>query len=399
MIRRDDQRAQAQPSTGGLNRGGTSADVLIIGGGGAGCSAALYLARRGARVILLERGLVGSQASGVNHGGVRQQGRSPAEIPLARRSREIWARLPELIGTDAEFDPCGHLKLARSPEEEADLLRWNAMAAEHGLTTVMLGRNAIRAQHPYFSEAVLAGSLLAEDGSANPRLLSPALARAAREAGATLLENHKVEHIEPGFRVLANGMEFTAPVLLNCAGFWGGEVAARFGEPVPVSALSPNMLVTEPLPFFCTHSLGVVGGNVYLRQIARGNVIFGGGRGVSDPAIPFSRPSPESGFTATQLAVQLVPHLQDALIIRSWSGIDGGMPDNLPVMGPSRTTPGLIHAFGFSGHGFMLGPAVGAVLSELVLDGRTDIPLEPFDIGRFARQDDPSNDKRETHPA
>lgn len=358
------------------------ADVIVLGGGGAGCSAALHLARRGASVVLLERGLVGSQASGVNHGGVRQQGRHPAEIPLARRSRELWGRMRELCGTDAEFEPCGHLKLARSEAEEADLLRWNAMAAEHSLPTTMLGGNALRAQHPYFSEKVVAGSLLAEDGSANPRLLAPALARAAREAGATLLEQHEVTAIEAGFRVEAAGQVFEAPVLLNCAGFWGGKIAAQFGEPVPVYPLSPNMLVTEPLPFFCTHNLGVVGGDVYVRQISRGNVIYGGGRGENDGLR--SRPLPEPGFNATAKLVELIPHLAGALIIRSWTGIDGGMPDALPVLGPSRTTPGLIHAFGFSGHGFMLGPAVGAILSELVLDGRTDVPLEAFDIGRFA---------------
>jgi sarcosine oxidase subunit beta len=83
-------------------------------------------------------------------------------------------------------------------------------------------------------------------------------------------------------------------------------------------------------------------------------------------------------------AAEIIPHLADAMIIRSWTGIDGGMPDALPVLGHSRTTPGLIHAFGFSGHGFMLGPAVGEILSELVLDGRSDVPLEAFDIGRFA---------------
>ena len=356
--------------------------MLILGGGGAGCSAALHLARRGVRVVLLERGLVGGQASGVNHGGVRQQGRHPAEIPLARRSREIWARMRDICGTDAEFDPCGHLKLARNEAEEADLLRWNAMAAEHGLPTTMLGRNAIRAQHPYFSEKIVAGSLLAEDGSANPRLLVPALAHAAREAGATLLEHHEVTAIQAGFHVEAAGRSFTAPVLLNTAGFWGGKIAADFGEAVPVYPLSPNMLVTEPLPLFCPHNLGVVGGDVYVRQISRGNVIYGGGRGENDGLR--SRPLPEPGFSATARLVELIPHLASALVIRSWTGIDGGMPDALPVLGPSRTTPGLIHAFGFSGHGFMLGPAVGAILSELVLDGRTDIPLEAFDIARFA---------------
>jgi sarcosine oxidase subunit beta len=366
------------------------ADVLILGGGGAGCSAALHLARRGVRVILLERGLVGSQASGVNHGGVRQQGRHPAELPLARRSREIWARMKELVGTDAEFDPSGHLKLARSPEQEADLIRWNEMAAQHGLAPRMIGRNAIRAQHPYFGEQVIAGSLLEEDGSANPRLLSPALARTARAAGATLLEHHEVTemaHDGARFVLVANGTTFAAPVLLNCGGFWGGKVAERFGEPVPVEAIHPNMLVTEPLPYFCRHNVGVVGGDIYLRQIPRGNVIFGGGRGEGWDDATRTRPRTDPAFAAMEKAIELIPRLAGAMIIRSWTGTDGQMPDVLPVLGPSRTTPGLIHAFGFSGHGFMLGPAVGAVLSELVLDGRTDIPLEAFDIGRFARQD------------
>jgi sarcosine oxidase subunit beta len=327
---------------------------------------------------------------------VRQQGRHPAELPIAIRARKMWAQMAALIGTDAEFEATGHLKLARNEAEEAELLRWNAMAAEYGLHPRMIGRNAIRADHPYFSDKVVAGSLLEEDGSANPRLLTPAIAAAAWAAGAILLEGHAVTGIAPGFVVEAKGQTFTAPVLLNTGGFWGGQVAAQFGEPVPISALNPNMMVTEPLPVFCTHNLGVVGGDIYLRQISRGNIIFGGGRAESDPAVPVSRPLPAPSFNAMDRAIEILPQLAGAMVIRSWTGIDGGMPDALPVMGPSRTTPGLFHAFGFSGHGFMLGPAVGAVLSELVLDGRSETPLEGFDIGRFARQDAPTDDTWKT---
>jgi sarcosine oxidase subunit beta len=367
------------------------ADVLIVGGGGAGCSAALFLARRGAQVILLERGQVGSQATGVNYGGVRQQGRDPAGIPLAKKSRALWGQLRELIGTDAEFDPCGHLKLARSEAEEAELLRWHHVAAEHGLVTKMFGRNAIRAAHDYFAEGVVAGSLLEEDGCANPRLLSPALARAAREAGATILEGHAVTALARqggDFVVEAAGTAFAAPVLLNCAGFWGGEVAAAFGEPVPIQPLHPNMLVTEPLPRFLPHSLGVVGGMLYLRQVSRGNIVFGGGRGAGLSAdATVTRPTPDATVAAMADAVALIPRLAGTMVIRSWTGTDGTFDDHFPVLGPSRTTPGLVHAFGFCGEGFQLGPGVGQVLSELVLDGRTDVPLEAFDIGRFTRQD------------
>ena len=365
----------------------TAADVLIVGAGGAGSSAALHLAQRGARVILLERGLIGGQASGVNFGGVRQQGRHPAELPIARRSREIWARLPAMLGTDCEFTVTGHLKLARNESEEADLIAYLDVARSHGIALRLIGRNALHAEYPWLGPTVVAGSYCAEDGAANPRLLAPALAHAARGAGAVIHERCEVTHFAhdgAGFTLEAAGARFTAPVLINTAGFWGGAVASAFGEAVPVSPLSPNMLVTEPVRWFIEPNLGVVGGNVYLRQIRRGNIIFGGGHGENDPSVPRSRPLPDVAAQGMQLALELVPALAGVQVIRSWSGIDGEMPDGIPVIGPSLTTKGLVHAFGFSGHGFMLGPAIGAILAELVLDGKTDVPLEPFRIDRFA---------------
>ncbi|MDH2341874.1 FAD-binding oxidoreductase [Bradyrhizobium sp. SSUT18] len=379
----------------------TPTDVLIVGGGGAGCSTALHLANRGVRCILLERGQIGGQASGVNYGGVRQQGRHPAELPLARRSREIWAKLPELIGTDCEFEVTGHLKLARNEAEEADLIAYLDVAKANGLPLIMIGGNAIHQHYPWLGPDVVAGSLAPDDGAANPRLLSPALARAARDRGADIREFMPVNnltHDGTQFIVRSGENEFRAQYIVNTAGYWGGAIAKAFGEPVPVSPLSPNMLVTEPLSYFITPNLGVVGGDVYLRQIRRGNIIFGGGRGESDPDVPRSRPLPEPGYAVMAKALQLVPQLAGVQVIRSWTGIDGETPDDIPVIGPSRTTPGLFHAFGFSGHGFQLGPVIGAIMSELILDGRTDVPLEPFRIDRFA-QDGLFNQQGQTHEA
>jgi sarcosine oxidase subunit beta len=363
------------------------ADVAIIGGGTAGCSTALHLRWRGASVVLLERGLCGSQASGVNFGGVRQQGRNLHELPLSRRSREMWGRLAAIVGTDCEFMATGHIKLARSETEMAELEAYAAEVERHGLDLELIGRNAIRTRYPWLGDAVVGGSLCAGDGQANPRLVAPAFARAAAAAGADIREHAPVTemaHDGTRFRVrTGDGLEVVASSLVNVAGAWGHEVAARFGEPVPEEVIAPNMCVSEPLPYFMVPGIGVCGGGVYIRQIRRGNVIFGGGRGIADRDRVRAFPLAETTLEATRQTVALVPRLRHAQIIRTWTGIEGNMPDEIPVIGRSRTTPGLFHAFGFSGHGFQLGPAMGAVLSELILDGATPTPIAAFDIGRF----------------
>ncbi|MBL8670906.1 MAG: FAD-binding oxidoreductase [Alphaproteobacteria bacterium] len=365
-----------------------SADVAIIGGGTAGCSAALHLRRRGASVVLLEARQCGSQASGVNFGGVRQQGRDWRELPLSQRSRLMWDRLPDLVGHDCEFVASGHLKLARSAADMTVLEDWAVGARASGIGVELFGRNAVRDRFPWLGDEVAGASLVASDGYANPRLVAPHFARAARAAGAEIREGAKVVGATRdggGFRLeTSDGIDVAARALVNVAGAWGSEIAARFGEDVPEGVLSPNMIVSEPVPRVVTHSLGVVGGNLYLRQIDRGNVIFGGGRGLPDLAAVRSRPSPASTQAALALAVAAVPALRQAQVIRTWTGLEGYMPDDIPVLGASRTTPGLVHGFGFSGHGFQLGPAVGAVLAELVLDGRTPTDIAPFAIERFA---------------
>ncbi|HUN45816.1 MAG TPA: FAD-binding oxidoreductase [Stellaceae bacterium] len=363
-------------------------DVAIVGGGTAGCSAALQLRRHGLSVCVLEKGLVGSQASGVNFGGVRQQGRHFAELPLARRAREIWSRLKSIVGTDCEFVPSGHIKLARSQADMEELERYARSAGELGLSLQLIGRNRVMAEYPWLGEGVVGLSLASEDGQANPRLVAPAFGRAARAAGAEIREGTRVmnaAHNGRRFQIRCEtGLEVNAGFLVNTAGAWAGEIAQRFREPVPISTIAPNMMVTEPLPHFMTRSIGVCGGDVYLRQVQRGNVVFGGGGGWVDLGQERARPLAQPSMLATEKALALVPALRGALVIRTWTGIEGQMPDLIPVIGFSRTTPNLVHAFGFSGHGFQLGPVIGIIIDELIRTGRSESPLDPFDIGRFA---------------
>ncbi|MEN8514934.1 FAD-binding oxidoreductase [Burkholderia sp. RS02] len=366
-------------------------DVAIVGGGLVGASAALALTRRGLRVGLFERRDCGAQASGVNYGGVRCQGRPAEQLPLALRARRIWDRLPELIGIDGEFVVSGHLRLARSDADLDALDAYAVLAGEHGLPLQVMRGDAFRRRYPWLGRAALGGSLCETDGHANPRLVSPAFARAARAAGADVFEHTPVDdvrHDGTRFHFQAGGRACTATWLINSAGAWANTIAERFGEAVPMEPIYPNMWVTEPLPPFIAHNLGVYGGGVYARQVARGNCVIGGGRGRGDGE--FGQPSVDTTRAVMRDACALLPALRDALLIRTWSGVEGCTPDHNPIIGASRTTPNLLHAFGFSGGGFLLAPGVGDVLADLVTNGETATPLDAFSIGRFFRQAAPT---------
>jgi len=146
------------------------------------------------------------------------------------------------------------------------------------------------------------------------------------------------------------------------------------------------MVVTEPIAQLQLPNMGVVGGDIYARQVARGNVILGGGRGTGALQMSANRPDSGSTFDAIRTACDFIPALANALVIRTWTGVEGAFDDNQPVIGPSLTTPGLWHAFGFCGGGFQLAPAVGEVLCDLVTGGATATPIAPFGIDRFGRQ-------------
>jgi len=361
-------------------------DVAIVGGGIVGSSAALALRRMGVGVVLLERDLCGSRSSGVNYGGVRRQGRPVSQLPLAQRAHRIWGGLCELLGTDGEYIRSGHFKIARSESDMASLERYRALSSDFDLGLELISGARLREQCPWLGTRAVGGSLCAEDGQANPRLVSPAFALAARRAGAQVFERHKVDevaHDGATFMVRSgNALEVQAPVLLNCAGAWAGAIASQFGETPPMYARSPLMAVTEPVPHFMKWSLGVEGGGIYCRQVARGNLVLGGGSGITLDA-ERSRAERDGIAALAVQAVELLPVLRHAHIIRTWGGTEGYLPDREPVLGPSLTTPGLFHGFGFAGAGFQIGPAAGEVLAELARDGRTETPIDAFAIGRF----------------
>ena len=367
------------------------ADVVIIGGGIMGSSAALHLQLLGRSAVLLERGFIASQASGANFGNVRENDRYLPQLPLARRSRDIWQRLGELVGDTCEYEPIGNLKGVYNEEELASLEDYTRQANAYGLEMEMIGRNALSERYPYLGKDIVGAAITPNDGCANPRLVAPAFAWAAAAAGADIREFSEVDEVGHDGRSFVvttkNGLEVRAEALLNSAGAWGKWIAESFGEHAPIEPQGPQVGVTEPIPQFIDTVLSIRGGHVYLRQIDRGNVIFGGEpQGPASVETARAQVLPQSTLGHRAKLIRFVPALKDVHIIRSWSGVEGYLPDRIPIIGPSMTTDGLFHAFGFCGHGFQLGPAVGAVMAELIADGRTDTPIADFTIARFREE-------------
>lgn len=380
-------------------------DVAIVGGGLMGAWSAYFLARRGKRVVLLEKGVVGAQSAGVNFGNLRLQGRFPGQYPLSVRAQALWERLDELIGDDCEFDATGHLYCAFDEDERARIEHYAEVSQSYGLVIDHLDTGDLRRRFPWLGRKVIAATHSARDATANPRLVTPAVARAAKALGATIIENCRVADVQKrGDRFVvqsANDMQVDCGHVVNAAGAWAVEIAECFGETAPVFPAGPPQFVTEPFPCLMRPSIQMVDGSVIARQIPRGNVIFAGyPRTAADPVRNRAFVPPVKTLAGMKHLAEVVPALRSCNVIRVWSGIEGYLPDMLPVIGPSATTPGLLHAFGFCGHGFQLGPGVGLCLSEIIIDGATETPLEPFSIARFQLAVEVSEKfKREFDPA
>ncbi|AMS18068.1 NAD(P)/FAD-dependent oxidoreductase [Pseudomonas chlororaphis] len=368
-------------------------DVLIVGGGLMGSAAAFFLRRRGQSVTLLERDQIGQYASGVNFGNVRRQGRYLGQLELANRSWALWKRLPELIDDDLEFIASGHMRVCYREDEIAELETYAAAPEARELDLQIYRGRELHERFPFLGPDVKGGSYAPHDGHANPRLAAPAFARAAVRAGARIEERTEVSEVQKvggGFLVgTTDGRQFSAERLLITAGAWGQKLSEQFGEPVPLDTNGPQMAVTEPVPYALPTVIGVYTKIpeevIYFRQIPRGNIIIGGGyRSKPDMLTRRAQVEPRSILNQIQQMRRLLPGVGNLNIIRVWSGIEGYLPDSLPIMGPSGQVDGLYYAFGFCGHGFQLGPGVGDVMAELIATGSTGTSIDAFSIRRFA---------------
>ena len=362
-----------------------SADVIVIGGGLHGCSAALHLARAGAKVVVLEKDHVARHASGVNAGGVRTLGRQFAEVPLAVASLELWHRIADLVGDPCGFESPGQVRVA---EDEAGLATLRERVAQLQALGFhheeLIGRDEMRSLVPAVGAHCVGAVVCRRDGAALPFRTTLAFKRKAESLGVKFFEGVRADNLQHERGVWKVG-GFEAPNVVNAAGAWAGRIAAQLGEPVPMEATALMLMITAPVARFVKPVVGVVGRPLSFKQYANGTVMIGGGqRGRADLDTNRTVLDYDKLAFNARTAIDVFPRMRNADIVRAWAGIEGMMADGIPVIGPSSTSPGLWHAFGFSAHGFELGPIAGSIVADLVTKGQTALPIAPFSIGRFA---------------
>lgn len=365
-------------------------DVIVIGGGIHGCSAAFHLARRGVDVHLIEKDSIGRHASGVNAGGVRQIFRALPEIPLSLAAMGMWEHISDLLEDDCGFVAQSHLFVAETESELEKLQFRHDTVVNAGFDhEELIDADELRRLVPALADHCSGALISRRDGAALPFHTVQAFLRQMRRLGVGVTENARVTALRrkgSSWDVeTADGQRFNAPVLVNSAGAWGATIAAWLGEPVEMKAVAPMLMISERLPAFLSQVISATGAPLSFKQFANGTVLIGGGY---EGRVHLETNRTDLDFRKlsrnARTVFDLFPVMRPARIVRAWAGIEGRTGDGIPVIGPSMTEPGLFHAFGFSAHGFQLGPIVGSILADLIIDGASKLPVEAFSIRRFS---------------
>lgn len=365
-----------------------AADVVIVGAGIIGLSAGYWLAKAGARVVVLDKGRAGQESSSRATGFLSLRGEEPREAPLALAAEQLWEELDEELGYPTEWQQKGRLWVALGESERAALVEKHEAFRTTGIPFELIGANRCREIAPCLSADVVAGIHTERSGHANPQRATQAFAWAFRDRGGEILEQCPVT----GIRAAAGAVrgvvtpdgEIAAPVVVVAAGAQTSKVAALAGVAVPTATVRLETCVTAPLPPL--FDVAMVGGGLSLRQTRRGNIHFNGGPHewvdvtlTEEPAKPNT---PVVRNIARRLA-ELMPAVAEVPLLRCWAGVLEVTPDQMTIVERLRDPAGLIVAT-CSGHGLGMAPSMGLAISELALEEGTRLPIDALGLDRFS---------------
>ncbi|MBR0679197.1 FAD-binding oxidoreductase [Roseomonas eburnea] len=415
-----------------------AADVVVIGAGIVGVSAAYALAKAGHSVALLEKGVVAGEQSSRNWGWCRLLNRDEREIPLMQHSHELWDRLPAEIGADMGFRRNGLVYATKDPAQLARWQEWAEMAAAYQAPVRMIDGAEAKRLTPGNEQDWIGGVVSPRDGRAEPAMAAPALAKAARALGVTLHQTCAVRGLDTtGGRISGVFTEkgrIRSQAVILAAGAWASMFLRRHGIDMPQSSVHSTVFATTPAKqvspgglftpdFILTPLLDggyIVAANArgrleltpagirYARkflpslrknwkvvELRLGRSFFEGpdawhGRWSFDRPTVFekirvleAKPKTSIVEPALRQIVAAYPELAGIRAARLWAGWIDSTPDAVPVISRVDALPGLVVAAGFSGHGFGIGPGAGRLAADLATGAPPVVDATPFALARL----------------
>ena len=345
----------------------SGASVIVIGGGVTGLSAAWWLARSGTDVLVLDKGIVGWEASGRNGGGA-----SHYQSPLFDEEQRMWPQMDALLGYPTEHQ-CERIIIAISQRQLEQYLYIATMCGDMGYRVDTLDAKQAQDAVPLAGDNCVGGIHFRFGGHANPQRTVQAYAWALQDLGGRIVQHSPVVGLETaGGKVVAVNTptaRYGCDAVVVAAGPQTGMLIALLGIDVPLASARAEMIVTEPAPMM---PLGGVDGNgLYGRQTLRGNLAYGGGPhewidvGANGPE---ARPATPLTRNLARRVAELLPKAAHLNVIRSWAGVVENTPDGRPII-DRLTNPDNVVVATMSGVGFGLSPASGHAIRDLVLDG------------------------------
>lgn len=363
-------------------------EIAVIGAGVAGLCTALFLARGGRDVVVIERGEAWGESSGANAGTLSLQIKRNEVLHVSRRAIELWRDFQAVDGVEVGFKQIGGLRVATNEREVAMLRRSQGEQAALGVETEWLDGNRLRDRAPWLGPDVRAATFCDWDSVSVPLTSGHGLALAVQRAGAQLRAKCAVRSIArdgAGFRIGTTQGEIEADRLVIAAGAWTGGVARMLGVDLPVAADVNMLTITEPAPRLIDRVITHIGGILSLKQYPNGTCLIGGGWQ--------GRGSLDSGQRDTdyvslmhnlRIAMQVVPGLAELRMVRTWAGYEGVAADALPLFGVLPGVPGA-YVNACARGGYHQGPALGEAMAQLMLEGRTALDMRAFDPARFVQ--------------
>jgi len=363
-------------------------DVVIIGGGIIGASAAYFLSKRDMDVTLFDKSGIGREASGSNAGTMAIQNKKLKLVPFVQESHRIWAAFQEELGDEIEFRQPGGLRVAEDAEQSEVLRESVKEQKKLGIELELLAPQDLKNFAPYIGASVVMASFCRMDARSNPLTATRAIARAAQAHGVKINENDPVESIvvekENRFLVRTANRQVQTTSVLNSAGVWSKQIFKMIGLDFSITLDPMQVMVTERASYIFPHVVTHAKGNMTLKQMDSGNVVIGGGwKSIGDADKNIKKIRYKSMEGNIQYACRVVPALKKLNLIRCWAGLEGRSPDFLPLLGQLNKFPGFYSACCTKG-GQTLGPLLGRTIAEIIADGRTSFPMDGCDVNRFA---------------